>query len=323
MPAITPEGPAMSLRSWLASIRPIRIAYDELFLSLFSHRIPQYLRHYQGINYSASGSGYSHVTEIHRLSRLGAIKQRRVLIVGVEQGNEVKRLWARERPLRLVGIDIGEYQEEWRNVLECLDRSYPGVYRFERMNATQLTFPDESFDLVYSQGVLPHIMDLPAFLAGAQRVLRPGGIFYAFCCPLWRTYGGPHVGCLGYDHLLLPDPEFIARAKAVGNGWEHWLNLGLFNRLRFRELLEQVQRFFVVSHVGVIGSPEAERFRKRNPDVWAELRTRYDEEDLLIRLAVFIGHKESTAERNPGNQRSSNERLGTIGREVAKQITEN
>ena len=42
-------------------------------------------------------------------------------------------------------------------------------------SATKLPFPDNSFDCVYSYGVLHHIPDINAALSEIQRVLRPGG----------------------------------------------------------------------------------------------------------------------------------------------------
>ena len=279
------------IRSFIANIRPIRIIYDDLYLLLFSRQVPSYLRHYSGITYSASGSGFSQISEVRRLARSGAIKGKRVLIVGVEHGREVEQLWVRERPKCLIGIDIGDYESDWSEIITRLQSKYPDVYRFERMNAEKLTFPEESFDLIYSQGVLPHIMDIPAFLSKASQVLSPEGIFYAFCCPLWLSFGGPHIGCLGFDHLLVSEEEFMAKARSVGRGWEYWLEQGLFNRLRFRDLLKHMQQYFSLNRIGVIGSPDAERFRKENPQAWKQLRAGYDQEDLCIRLAVFVGRK--------------------------------
>ena len=49
-------------------------------------------------------------------------------------------------------------------------------------NAEELTFPDESFDVVIGNGILHHL-DLDRALSGIERVLKPGG-WAAFREPL-------------------------------------------------------------------------------------------------------------------------------------------
>lgn len=281
------------IRSYFSNIKPIRYFYDDLYLRFFSNRVPSYLHHYKNILYSPYGSGFSQLSEIHRLARMGYIRNKRVLIIGVENGTEIIKYWVKEKPAQLVGIDIGDYEDEWNKILPEIESKYPDVYCFKKMDAAQLDFPNEHFDLIYSQGVLPHIIDMPSFLKKASEILSPDGIFYAFCCPLWWTYGGPHVGSLGFEHLLLSEEEFFVKAMTVGSGEEYWLEKGLFNRLRFRDLLSNIKQYFNLERVGIIGSPQVEKFKNDNPQTWTALLEKYDEEDLSIRLSVFIGCKKN------------------------------
>ena len=48
----------------------------------------------------------------------------------------------------------------------------------ENSDATQLRYPDQYFDCVYSFGVLHHIPELDRCVAEINRVLKPGGVFY-------------------------------------------------------------------------------------------------------------------------------------------------
>jgi ubiquinone/menaquinone biosynthesis C-methylase UbiE len=49
---------------------------------------------------------------------------------------------------------------------------------FRLGNAEQLNFPDESFDAVYSFGVLHHTPDIEKAVTEVRRVLKPGGTAY-------------------------------------------------------------------------------------------------------------------------------------------------
>lgn len=56
--------------------------------------------------------------------------------------------------------------------LELHGLSYDGI---AQASATEIPFPDESFDLVFSHGVLHHIPDVIAAQSEISRVLRPEG----------------------------------------------------------------------------------------------------------------------------------------------------
>jgi len=97
---------------------------------------------------------------------------RRVLEIGFGDGygsNELAGV-AEE----VVGIDITS-----ANIPHATHKYPRPNLRFEQMDATALTFPAESFDLVCSFQVIEHIPEplLPVFLREIFRVLRPGGIY--------------------------------------------------------------------------------------------------------------------------------------------------
>jgi len=70
------------------------------------------------------------------------------------------------------GIDLTEAAVELaRKRFEMFD--LPGEFR--TADAENLNFPDESFDLVYSHGVLHHTPDTAKAIREIHRVLRPGG----------------------------------------------------------------------------------------------------------------------------------------------------
>ncbi|HVR19546.1 MAG TPA: class I SAM-dependent methyltransferase, partial [Polyangiaceae bacterium] len=77
-----------------------------------------------------------------------------------------------------------------------------------RQSATAMTFPDETFDFVYSHSVFEHIDDPEAALREVNRVLRPGGVAY-ISVHLYTSYNGSH------------DPQVLADGCPVEPLWRH------------------------------------------------------------------------------------------------------
>lgn len=90
-------------------------------------------------------------------------------------------------------------------------------------SATHLPFADDSFDLVYSCKVLPHVPDISGALLEVERVLRPGGR------AIIEFYNPMSFKALGYRLRTLKrrgEPVFV-RHDSVGDvtgylppGWE-------------------------------------------------------------------------------------------------------
>jgi SAM-dependent methyltransferase len=94
-----------------------------------------------------------------------------VLEIGVGMGADHLR-FAEHRPARLVGLDLtARALAHTRNRLTL--EGYPA--RLLQGDAERLPFPDTSFDVVFSWGVLHHTDDVPRTIAEIHRVLVPGG----------------------------------------------------------------------------------------------------------------------------------------------------
>ncbi|HRV99109.1 MAG TPA: class I SAM-dependent methyltransferase [Aminobacteriaceae bacterium] len=76
-----------------------------------------------------------------------------------------------ERGARVTGIDISEVAIRQAGE-EAADRGLDA--RFEVMDAENLEYPDQSFDLVCGRGIIHHL-DVAKSLAEVSRVLRPEG----------------------------------------------------------------------------------------------------------------------------------------------------
>lgn len=153
-------------------------------------------------------------------------KGKRVLEIGVGLGADHQRF--AEAGALLSGIDLTERAvEHTRQRLASLGlRSNLAVG-----DAESLPFPDNSFDIVYSWGVLHHSPDTPRAIQEVYRVLAPGGtarimIYHTWSMiglMLWIRYGllrlrpWRSLASLYAEHLESPGTKAysIAEARAL------------------------------------------------------------------------------------------------------------
>jgi SAM-dependent methyltransferase len=111
--------------------------------------------------------------EGHILRRLDAVdwKEKRVLEVGLGQGSESEQII--RRGAIWSGVDLTP-ESIARVSMRLRLRQLP-YERLECGSALALPFPDDSFDIVFSHGVLHHIPDVRAAQREIARVLKPGG----------------------------------------------------------------------------------------------------------------------------------------------------
>jgi SAM-dependent methyltransferase len=98
-------------------------------------------------------------------------RSRDVLEIGVGMGADHLE-WARCRPRSLTGVDLTSRAIELTRARLRLEGL---CSRLLVADAERLPFPDASFDLVYSWGVIQHSPDTKAAVSEIRRVLRPDG----------------------------------------------------------------------------------------------------------------------------------------------------
>jgi SAM-dependent methyltransferase len=99
--------------------------------------------------------------------------------VGAGSGRLLMRVGL-ERPYRLVALDYAAYAMS--AVRENARRARRDV-ELALGDVRALPFPDASFEVVLSGGLLEHFRDPRPVLAEMVRILRPGGLFYADIVP--------------------------------------------------------------------------------------------------------------------------------------------
>lgn len=97
----------------------------------------------------------------------------RVLEIGIGSGYGTKYLADRAKEVMGVDLVVG-------NIHRAYTQYQQANLHFLPMDATQLAFEDQSFDVACSFQVIEHIpeSELERFVSEIARVLKPGGVFY-------------------------------------------------------------------------------------------------------------------------------------------------
>lgn len=130
---------------------------------------------------------------------------KRVLEIGYGVGSDLLS-WA-EGGADVFGIDIVDEH------LRLASRNFALHGRkaeLQLADAAHIPFPDDFFDIVYSNGVLHHTRDIDACLAEARRVLRPGG---RLLMSVYRRHSAFH-------YLTLLGAEGLVRGKLFRLGYD-------------------------------------------------------------------------------------------------------
>jgi SAM-dependent methyltransferase len=101
----------------------------------------------------------------------GQARDLRVLDIGCGTGQS-RRIYARQASV-YTGVDLS------RGALR-LARQRFGDAHWLQADGSRLPFRDGAFDVVALSSVLHHVPDMPSVLAAARRVVRPGGLVFAF-----------------------------------------------------------------------------------------------------------------------------------------------
>jgi SAM-dependent methyltransferase len=129
---------------------------------------------------------------IHSVAKFTLHHGKKILEIGVGAGTDHLQ-WARAG-CQCYGVDLTDTAIETA-------RAHLSLYGFQsdlhRLDAEQLPFEDDTFDLVYSWGVIHHTEHPDRMINEIKRVLKPGGIFIGMmygrhslvAFKLWIKYG--------------------------------------------------------------------------------------------------------------------------------------
>ena len=120
-------------------------------------------------------------------------------------------------------------------VLEHLDAPSAPV-RFVRADATRLSFPDDSFDVLLSRSAMEHIAPVERALAEMARVVRPGGVIHHSVDPYFWLRGCHKRGLVdipwAHARLSLGDyRRFVTATEGEAAAGKRCRRLETLNRL--------------------------------------------------------------------------------------------
>jgi ubiquinone/menaquinone biosynthesis C-methylase UbiE len=155
-----------------------------------------------------------------------------------------------------------------------------------------LSFPDESFDLVYSSNVLEHVQDPARVLAESVRVLKPGGYLF-FTYPNYCSFWEGHYGMFWIPCMNKPMAKLYVRLFGRYAGYID--SLQLMNVRYTRRILEPL-----LNQVEVMGLGDdlwQERMRSLKFGTWGQssklksVLTTLQKIPFLIDLGIYFGNR--------------------------------
>jgi SAM-dependent methyltransferase len=164
----------------------------------------------------------------------------RVLEIGLGEGSESEQLI--RQGARWSGVDLtAESVERVRNRLTLRELPHEEL---RQGSVLELPFTDDTFDMVFSHGVLHHVPDIKQAQREIHRVLRPGGKLVIMMYARWSLNYLVSIGLIRRAVLLAAFP--LARAGILKSGpaqgtlAAHVSNakaMGLFRYLRLAEFV--------------------------------------------------------------------------------------
>jgi SAM-dependent methyltransferase len=159
----------------------------------------------------------------------------------------------------------------------------------KKMDAGNMSFPNNSFDVIYSRAVFEHLSSPADVLREVERVIRPGGVFYCLL-HLYTSYSGCHdVRIFANRAPYLPLWPHLRRPhkhKVIQNTYLNRLSLAEWRNL-FSDALPGVQVDALMDDSDPDHRSELARIREHG-----ELADYSDEELLSVTLKAVWKRRE-------------------------------
>ncbi|MFD8004214.1 class I SAM-dependent methyltransferase [Streptomyces mirabilis] len=194
------------------------------------HHYEEFFDRYDALKYGIE----SHIPAC--LNKLN-LTNRQVLEIGLGQGAEAEQLI--KRGALWTGVDITETSVQRTRIrMNLRGLPFQGIHR---ASVLDLPFPDDSFDVVFSHGVLHHVPDIEQAQREICRVLKPGGELVVMLYSRWSLNYLVAIGLVRRAAVLLSYPIVRMRGnKSNGRLADHIGTAhrrGLFKYLRMGQFI--------------------------------------------------------------------------------------
>ncbi|MFF3578273.1 class I SAM-dependent methyltransferase [Streptomyces mirabilis] len=168
------------------------------------------------------------------------LRGRHVLEIGLGQGAEAEQLI--RRGARWTGVDLTDTAVRRTGMrLALRELPFEGLHQ---ASVLDLPLPDESFDVVFSHGVLHHVPDIQRAQNEIHRVLKPGGELVVMLYARWSLNYLVSIGLLRRAALLAAHPlERLGALSEPGELLEAHLDnarkTGLMRYLRMSKFIHR------------------------------------------------------------------------------------
>lgn len=238
-----------------------------------------------------------------RVNSLKKVQGSKILVAGCGTGRDVET-WLDYNPQHIIGVDLFNYNRAWKMWQEKFKTNgYSTLVEFQQGDLSNLNqIPDNTFDIISSDAVLEHVVQMKPVLNEFRRILKPGGILYSSFGPLWYSWGGDHVSGFdqienGFNHLLLKKESYKKYLDTMGDFShdEHdgrtWIENDLFSKLRPQEYLDLLSSAgFKKRFISCIVDPKAYQCLE-NEELKIKLSSLGTYDDFIISAMTVIYEK--------------------------------
>jgi SAM-dependent methyltransferase len=181
------------------------------------------------------------------LIEFDSLHDKEVLEVGIGNGSHAQLISSFARSY--TGIDLTEYAvRSTTKRLQHLDGDQPHG-NVSRMDAENMSFPDNAFDLIWSWGVIHHSANTRKIVEEMHRVLKPGGvaITMVYHRNLWNYYVVAGLGGAIFQGTLL-------RTRSLHQARQQFIDGAIARYYTIPEWKDLVSDLFFVEEIRIYGS---------------------------------------------------------------------